>query len=331
MMLYIWVLLSLPQDRVICTLWVNQPPTMVQVMDACGTLGLGQYQLDVLSGSEIVCATSAADLADVRDVCQLSAAWDAYRFRVVEPDVQTALCTVRTSTQDEPTSPEIARQCPDVTSYELRYFGTSLQTQPEVVSVCKPPLPPMPASITTSNDYYLLAGKLIWYGFAKSACEGGYSGVDPETFAATPCGMAGARAEMLAWQNGLDAEIISAAREWHVPPELLKSLIAAETQFWAWTGTDGEHGLIQITEDGAAVVLHMYEPGYYQMNDTQQEHARDAWLRQLDCFNCSPRVAYDHAKQVMPLYAQSLAAYYCMYNSWDAALSAWNVKHTLSR
>ena len=85
--------------------------------------------------------------------------------------------------------------------------------------------------------------------------------------------------------------------------------------------------MIQITDAGAAVVLHVYQPGYYKMNARAQYEARQAWLRQLDCFNCSPRAAYDHAKRVMDLYAQSLAAYYCMFGSWDSAVRVWNVKH----
>lgn len=326
MILYIWFLLTIPQDRLVCSLWVSQPPTQAAIVQACGAIDLTEYRLDVQSAGVVICSRNADVIGDVLSECALSSSLDQYRLNIVEENYQTLiLCPVETKEKIEPTREEIARQCPDAKNYVISFAGIK-QVVP-AVTICKPPSVAQPASITTREDYYLLAGKLIWFGLAKANCAGGYSGVDPETFAATPCGMSGARAQMLAWQNGLDDAILASARTWNVPADLLKRIIADETQFWSWTGVDGEHGLIQITDAGAAVVLHVYRAGYYRMNPREQYEARQLWLRQLDCVNCSPLAAYDHAKRVMDLYAQSLAAYYCMFGSWDSAVRVWNVKH----
>jgi len=331
MLIYLWLILLAPRDRLVCELWTRAIPTRDALVQACGTDTLANYRLDVTQNGIGICTIPAASLAWVREDCALSSPLDAYRLRIIEPDYQTAICTVQTPTDSDPAWDVITGQCPDAKKYgpngiRNRFSGTRLTT-PEPAPVCMPPSIEQPSSIATSETYHILAGKLIWYGLAKSNCDGGYSGVDPATYAATPCGLDGARPQMINWQNGLDPFILTAAREWNVPATLLKSLIARETQYWTWTGIDGEHGLIQITEDGAGVVMHVYQAGYYRMDATQQHAARVAWLRQLDCFNCSPVAAYEHAKQAMSYYAQALAAYYCMYGSWDDAVRVWNVKH----
>lgn len=325
MILYIWFLLTIPQDRLVCSLWVAQPPERAAIAQSCGAIDLAAYRLDVQSEGVVVCSRRADAIQNIGAECALSSPLDHYRLRIIEENYQTTICAVETKERIEPTREEIAEQCPTANEYAIRYAGTRQVVTP--APICKPPAVAQPASIATSVDYYLLAGKLIWFGMAQANCPGGFSGVVPDTFAATPCGMNGARSAMLLWQNGLDDAILASSRTWNVPAALLKKLIADETQFWTWTGTDGEHGLIQITDAGAAVVLHVYLSGYYRMTPRQQYEVRQAWLRQLDCFNCDPRAAYDHAKRVMDLYAQSLAAYYCMYGSWDDALRVWNVKH----
>jgi len=322
--------LTIPHDRIVCSLWTAQPPSQVQLVEACGPVDLSAYRLDVISNGITLCSKPAAALQNIVNECALSGRLDQYRLNIVQPDYQDAICTVSTDERIEPTREEVISQCPKAPArYQLRFTGTR-DVKPATVTICKPPAVTQPASIATEENYYLLAGKLIWYGLSKSACDGGYSGIDDlDTFAATPCGLAGAREDMIAWQNNLDRDILAAASIWNVPADLLKEIIASETQFWPWTGTDGEHGLIQITEDGAAVVLHVYMVGYYKLDPEAQHQARIAWLNQLDCFNCSPVAAYERARSVMPLYAQALAAYYCMYGSWNEAVRVWNIKHEI--
>lgn len=327
MIFYIWLLLTLPQDRLVCELWTREL-TRAALVQACGTDDLSAWRVDVYEAGIKICEAPGVDVLFTAEVCTLHKKYDAYRLRVVEPAYQTLIgCTVRTETQEQPSESVIRAQCPDATDYEVRYGGTRQIDPQPVPSVCKPPAVAQPATLATYKDLHLLAGKLIWFGLAKSNCPGGLSGVDPETFAATACGMDGARAAVHAWQNSLDASILAAAAEWHVPADLLKSIIERETQYWPWNGTDGEQGLIQLTEDGAGNVLHVYQVGYYRLSAGEQQQARAAWLRSLACEYCTPLAAIEKAKRDMGKYAQALAAYYCMYGSWENAVRAWNVAH----
>lgn len=312
MTLYIWFLLTIPHGRLVCELWTRNLPSQPALVQACGTDALDKYRLDVTRDGIGVCSIPAASLLWVQDDCKLNAALDAYRLSIVEPNYQTLIgCSVTTPEKIEPTADEIARQCPDAKDYEVRFSGTRQVDTLEAGS-CKPPPVTQPQSIATAETYHLLAGKLIWYGYAHAQCPGGFSGVGYPTFAATPCGMDGARAEMINWQNSLDDAILKSAAMWNVPAQLIKKLIANETQFWTWTGINDEHGMIQITDDGAAIVMHFYKPGYYQLTDLQQLQARQAWLTALDCLYCTPTQTIDHARATMDQYAQALAAYYCM-------------------
>jgi hypothetical protein len=326
MTLYIWFLLTIPHDRLVCELWTRNLPSQTALVQACGTDALDKYRLDVTRDGIGICSIPAASLLWVQDDCHLSSDLDAYRLRIIEPDHQELIgCSVATPTKDEPTANEIKRQCPDAKDYEVRFSGTRQATSD--AGICKPPPVTQPASIATSETYYLLAGKMIWYGYAHAQCPGGLSGVDFSNFAATTCGMDGARSQMIDWQNSLDDAILQSAAAWNVPAKMLKDLIASETQFWTWTGVNDEHGLVQITDDGAAMVMHFYKPGYYQMSAKGQHEARQAWLTALDCLYCTPKQTIDHARATMDDYAQALAAYYCMTGSWDAALKTWNTKY----
>jgi hypothetical protein len=324
-MIYIWLLLTLPHDRPICELWTRQL-TPAAIVQACGERALDAYRLDVTRDGVGICSIPAASLLWVVEDCKLNAPLDTYRLRIVQPNYQEAIgCTVTTSTADKPPAWMIASQCPQAREYELRFSGTR---QPDPVAAsCKPPSVTQPASIATDADYHLLAGKLIWYKLARANCPNGYAGMNPITFAATACGMEGARPQMIAWQNSLDTSILAAAREWNVPADLLKRIIAKESQFWIWTGVDGEHGLAQITDAGAHLVLHIYEKGYYALTPKQQATARAAWLNTLDCKSCTPQQTIEKARADMPKYAQALAAYYCTFGSWDEAARKWNIKH----
>lgn len=327
MTLFVWLLLTIPSDRLVCEMWTRAIPTRDELVQACGTDALGAYRLDVTEDGRGICSIPAASLNWVMQDCNLEGTLDLYRLRIVKADHQESICTVITTTREIPPTPEeIKRQCPAAAKYIIKPWGTA-PADPKPDTVCKPPSTPQPSSIATTKDLHLLAGKLIWYGIARPNCPNKLAGVDPLTFAATACGVEGTRAQVIAWQNSLDGSILKASAEWNVPPMTLKNIIERETQYWAWTGVDDEHGMIQITDDGAHVVLHVYEKGYYQLTPEQRQSARAAWLASLDCNYCSPQQAIEKAKENMGKYAQALAAYYCMYGNWDAALTAWNVKY----
>jgi hypothetical protein len=329
MIVYLWILLTIPSDRLVCELWTRAIPTQTELVQACGVDALNEYRLDVTQNGIGICSIPAASLPWVREDCNLSGDLDQYRMRIVEPKYQTALgcANIETFTADPPSDSVIRAQCPTARNYVVKLWASHPYTPTADPVPCKPPPVPQPATIATSKDLHLLAGKMIWYGLARSNCPNQFSGVDPITFAATACGMDGARASVITWQNSLDASILKASAEWHVPPQTLKNIIERETQYWAWTGSQEEHGMIQITDAGAHVVLHVYEKGYYQLTEEQRASARAAWLASLDCNYCSPQQAIDKANENMGKYAQALAAYYCMYGNWDAALTAWNVKY----
>lgn len=328
MILFIWFLLTIPSDRLVCELWTREL-TRTAVVQACGVEveELKGYRVDVYENGVKLCDLPAIDILFTGESCNLYKKYDAYRLKVIDADYQETLgCSVRTQTKDQPSASVIRSQCPDALRYEVRFAGT-MEVKNETSQQCKPPAVSQPASIATSKDLHLLAGRLLWYGYARPNCRGGLSGVEMSTLAATPCGMDGARAEMIAWQNSLDDAILKASALWNIPAATLKTLIERESQYWSWTGTDGEMGLIQITDAGAGVVLHVYEKGYYKMTAFEQYQARSAWLRSLACDYCTPKQALEKAKQDMSKYAQALAAYYCMYGNWDAALTKWNNKY----
>lgn len=325
-MIYIWAILTIPQDRLLCTLW-TRAVTQPAIVQACGEIDLTPYTARVTLDGVNVCNLPAASLPWAAHDCNLPRRLDDYRLAVVEPNYQETLCVVETTSPDTPSADLLRASCKKLPSAYVTRLWSTRQPTPAPVS-CKPPAITQPASIATSETYHHLAAKLIWFGLAPSACKQGEAGVDPLTWSVAPCALDGARIEMIRWQNSLDAAILSAAQTWNVPAATLKNLIASETQFWPWTGVTGEHGLAQITDDGAAVVMHFYYPGYYQLETKAQAEARAEWLRPLNCNYCTPQQAMQRARETMPKTAQALAAYYCMYGSWDAALKAWNIKHS---
>lgn len=109
----------------------------------------------------------------------------------------------------------------------------------------------------SSIGYVYLAGRLISTGQVDaSSCHNyglmilGYS---------TICGLETAWPLVIEYQNRLDPEINAAARAAGIPGQLLKRLIAIESQFWPdqhinW-GAAGEAGLGQLTHNGADTLL----------------------------------------------------------------------------
>lgn len=341
-MLFVFWLVTQPTPDIVCTLWVSTSPKAADIAQACGSIELSGNTLrlvDIGSG-EVACERPAAD---VFSVAQLCARWDLgiYRIQILTPPTRKLVCSITAATA-QPTDAEILTTCGQQTLDRYHSGELALQDAGRVEvsagpKACNPPLlltgfglleqPASQDDLATSIDYRLLAGRLLWFGIIRADCDG-WSGVDPVNGAATDCGMRSARQATIRWQNTYDPDILAASRAYNVPARLLKALIAAETQFWPlWTGEDGERGLTQITDGAADMVMLYTQPGYALLTVDGRMYARAAWRNPLACELCNLGQAVTHARRSMPRLAEALAAYWCAFGSWDAALRGWNIKH----
>jgi hypothetical protein len=340
--IYTWYLLTTPIDRDVCSLWINHIATPADLAAACPPIGdLTAYRLRIAwsDTGAIACDDIPGEyIYEAHLHCRGMMMWDLYTITIYQPDVISVVCTLTLDHDGQPTAAEIADQCQQApAAYQLRFVS---KTAPEPAPAqCIPPAPQpglglldgadSPDQITTSDDLYQLAGHLLWHGLATPHCNG-WSGIDPDTGYATPCGMDSARSAVIAWQNRYDTEIITASAKWNVPPRLLKHLAIIETQMWPWTGTHGEIGMTQITDDGIDTLLYFYSPGYSRLTPDQRRTARAQIRASMDCINCSALQAAESARDDWDTYAAALAAYYCAHGDWTDALVAWNVKHEIS-
>ena len=77
------------------------------------------------------------------------------------------------------------------------------------------------------------------------------------------CGVKGALASVIDWQNRFDNEIMKVASVTGVPAQLMKNVFARESQLWPGIYTTyKEAGLGQLTENGADTIL--MEPRFLQ-------------------------------------------------------------------
>lgn len=350
-LLYLWYLITVPTDKLICNLWLSQPPTREQLVAACGTDAVGAFKLDVYyalddahQSTERLCSLPYADLVNVLDECRLKETLDHYVLYLIQPGVTETLCAV-TLTEDRPVNADdVNAQCPQaITGYvtgavRAEFIGTQQQVTPEA-QTCQSQTVPSgfdlysqpddPKQLWTDDELTWLAGRLIWFGIVVPEC-GGYSGLDPDTHAANPCGLRFAKGKLIEWQNQFNDEIYQAAITYQVPARLLKRMIGMESQFWPlYFGGAGETGVMQVTENGADVLLR-YDPAlvpwYGGVNVESQFYLRMEALHNFDCVNCDITQALEKTKALIPMYARLLAAYRCRAVSINPALSgpdAW--------
>jgi hypothetical protein len=114
--------------------------------------------------------------------------------------------------------------------------------------------------LLTFKGYSLLAGKLIWYGFADaSQCED--SGL-LENKAASECGISAAMGEVTTHQNQYNQLIMGAAQQTNIPARILKGVVAQESQFWPdWPELD-ETGFGMLSNMGMDMLL-SWNPSFY--------------------------------------------------------------------
>jgi hypothetical protein len=116
--------------------------------------------------------------------------------------------------------------------------------------------------LASDVPYTYLAGRLIAHRVVD-ATDCLWNGGFLANGSANTCGLEKSRQEVDSWQNRFDTHILQVAQESGVPGQLMKNIIAQESQFWPGPYLAGhEHGLSQITEMGADAVL-FWNPDFY--------------------------------------------------------------------
>ena len=198
-----------------------------------------------------------------------------------------------------------------------------------------PPIDELPLWLTTVENlptlasdepYTYLAGRLISQGVAD-ASECPWNGLLSNGWA-SPCGLEKARNAVDEWQNRFDDRIMLVSNLTGVPGQLLKNIIAQESQFWPGVFTERrEYGLGQITYQGADTVL-LWNPVFYKefcplvlaeetceipypnLEPAYQELLQGALAVQANsqCSDCVYGIDLAHADFSINLLAQSLMA-----------------------
>jgi hypothetical protein len=332
LMLYTWyIMLSIP-DTQICQLWLSRPPQQADIIASCNVNDLTALTLDVVTyeHGEHVCTLHGEDIYHAHELCAYTDPIDQYVLRLIRPAYEVVGCAAIVDHTGEPTADEVIASCGLDAWLNIQNGSASLvfshQTQqkpPEII--CPAPGLPVgaalydqafePSNLWTDKPYTWLAGRLIWYGVATPDCPGGYSGLDPTTYAADACGMRETRPKVIEWQNQFDVEIFNAAVASKVPARLLKRIIGLESQFWPlYTGAIGERGVMQISEFGAETLMRFdptYKPWYSGLSVDDQYWLRLDVRNNFDCVNCDLAQAVEKTKSLIPLYARLLAAYRC--------------------
>ncbi|MBI5950209.1 MAG: hypothetical protein HY865_01015 [Chloroflexi bacterium] len=338
--LFLFALLTTPTDRWVCDLWTNQI-TRDGVISACGVDLLEGLRLDVYVYEDMrhVCSVDAVylnDIAELAEICQLRMTLDNYVLRLNEPGYYSIICYVESTHEDAPVPEEIAAQCPQARNYVIEFAGTkTIEEEKEFQCPSRDLLPgyglyqqaPSAQSLLTDEDYTWLAGQLIWGGLVRTNCD--YP-IDVNTMTATPCGMAAARSKVVQWQNQFDQDIYNVALAYNVPARLLKRMMGVESQFYPfYTGPDGEHGVMQITDNGLDTLLRFdrdIDPFYFERGDTGKFWSRSVTRDTLKCEGCTLKEAVEKIKKDLPIYARILAAFHCRAVTVNPALTgdlAW--------
>jgi hypothetical protein len=191
------------------------------------------------------------------------------------------------------------------------------------------------SAIASTQPYQYLAGQLIRVGLTDaSACaDGGMllsGGVHPERSEwASQCGLEQSKDALIAWQNRFDQQIFAAAESLRLSPQLLKNLIAQESQFWPgfYAPSPYEFGLARLTQTGAETTL-MWDldfyvefcpqvfsdetcrAGYHHLTGSEQAMLRGALAGRVngDCSGCGYGVDLTKTDFMIEVAAQSLLA-----------------------
>jgi hypothetical protein len=181
-------------------------------------------------------------------------------------------------------------------------------------------------SLASNEPYVYLAGRLIAQGIVDAKDCPGFGLL--QTGYANSCGLERARDEVTIWQNQFDAQILQVSKATGVPGQLIKNVIAQESQFWPGTfNTSFEFGLGRMTEMGADSVLlwdpsfftefcplvlnnHACKSGYVNLSKDNQALLRGALAAEagMDCPDCPNGFNLGHAYFSINLLAHALLA-----------------------
>lgn len=340
LVIYLYALLT-SQDTILCDLW-TRVITREALIAACGSEQLSGYRVDAYAlDMTLLCSRDSVELLNILASCNLPAPLDLYLLRIVRHTERNLLCIVESANQSAPSADEIAAQCPDaigkiyvIESAGVKQADPPAWTCPARVLANGDGLYEQaegPAALATAEPLTWLAGKLIWSGMVRPACNG--SGLNPRTLAANDCGMAQAQAMVTLWQNQFDAQIYTSATAYNIPAKLLKKILITESQLWPFYSADhsraGETTVMQITDNGFDTLLR-FDPAldvdYLGRDDINQLWARAVLRDQLVCMNCDVEQAIENIKQNMDIYARLIAAYHCRAVTINPALAghdAW--------
>jgi len=182
--------------------------------------------------------------------------------------------------------------------------------------------------LASNEPYMYLAGQLISSGVVDaSACSS--NGLELNGYASA-CGLEKARNDVDTWQDRFDAQIIDTAQEFGLPAQLLKKLLAAESQFWPGASINWieEYGLGHISPAGTDTILlwnteffqqfcplvlseETCQKGYAQLDEDEQALLRGAVIQikaNAQCPDCPLGIDLSHADYSIDLFAQTLIA-----------------------
>jgi hypothetical protein len=186
-------------------------------------------------------------------------------------------------------------------------------------------LPAAPDDLNTIKPYQYLAGELISAGVVSARdCPGGGLGASggPNT-----CGLERAANAVIEWQNRFDVAIWEAGRSYGIPPILLKTMIAQESQFWPGNARRAlfEYGLGQLSPVGTDVLLRWDNEQFATtcnglLYDCSQSYGRqESWfqamlrgglMRSLDaeCPTCLNGIDLQRTYDSIPVFTRTLRA-----------------------
>ncbi|MCW5878228.1 MAG: hypothetical protein KIS80_05105 [Anaerolineales bacterium] len=197
-----------------------------------------------------------------------------------------------------------------------------------------------PDEIVTAEPYLYLAGQLIRWGAvdASTCADGGLL----RTGYASQCGLESSHLEVVAWQNNFNTKIVEVSQQTGVPAQLIKNLIAQETQFWPghYELAPDEYGIGRLTESGADTVLLWHRDfyqqicnslfiasecvrGYAKQSPTNQQMLRGAVINYVDasCASCLYQIDLNKTETGIEVVGYSLLAKAAQVNQIFANLT----------